>query len=118
MAKIDYDMLVRDNYPSILECGGKKKCNVSTINETDFLDRLADKLEDEVGGFLSEYDAENDERALNKLADITEVVSSIIAAFGMTEDAFARLCDARRAMYGAFDSKILLESIEDVDGKG
>ena len=115
MAKMNYNMLVRDNYPNILERTGKKKCNITTVNEADFLDKLSDKLEETIESFLAEYHDEHDEKAINFLADIADVMDNIVHEFGLTDEAFLRIKEARHAMYGSFDKRILLESIEDVD---
>ena len=113
MAKIEYNMLVRDNYVALLERSGKKTCETAKINDNDFLNRLADKLEEEVDSFSCEFDAENDEKALGELADIVEVVEHIVSEMGVTDEAFHRIREARNAMYGSFDERTLLVAVTD-----
>ena len=112
-----YDMLVRDGYPEMLERGGKKRCVTSTVDGAELMDRLADKLAEETQNFGTAYDAEDDEKAIGKLADVVEVVYTMLGEYGVSDEAFCRIREARSAMYGTYDRHTLLECIEELDSE-
>lgn len=108
---MEYNMLVRDRYPEILSRNGKKRCIVEQIPEEKFGEKLAEKLDEKTQAFLDAFEKGEDERALNELADIEEVIASIIGEIGISSEAFKRICEARASLYGRFEERKLLKEI-------
>ncbi len=63
---IEYNKLIRDKIPEIITSFGKQ-CIVETMNETEYIEALDAKLNEE----LAEYQAD---KSLEELADLLEVM--------------------------------------------
>ena len=69
MGTIEYNKAVRDRIPEIIEQSGDT-CNVKTLSDSEFLEALEKKLEEE----LTEY---QQSKSVEELADILEVIYRI-----------------------------------------
>ena len=99
-----YNKLVRDRIPEIIKADGKVPITFIT-NDEDYLQRLKDKLQEEVNEFL---ESDNHE----ELADILEIIYAICKAKNIE---LAELEVARREKAkekGSFKKKIILEKVE------
>ena len=110
MASIQYDKLIRDNIPDIIEKSGKSAV-VETLDLENYAKKLSEKLQEEVGEFLVEFDNENDEEAVKELADIVEVVYAILDMIGVDKDAFEKIRQAKVLKNGAFNKRLLLKEV-------
>ena len=107
---IIYNKLVRDNIPEILDKQGKKY-EIEVLEDIVYAKKLAEKLCEEVDEFLKEYNAENDEDAIKKLADIVEVVYAIVDLIGVDAKDFEKLRLMKAEKNGKFNKKLLLKNV-------
>lgn len=103
--KKEYNKLVRDLIPQIIENSGKV-CATKVLADEAYLAKLLEKLDEEV----VEY---KESRAHEELADILEVVYALAQATGCSEEALNALRAEKVRERGGFAGKILLESVED-----
>jgi len=102
---LDYDKLVRDRIPEIIESSGKRA--VTRVAEgAEYLHYLRRKLSEEVDEYMASGDAE-------ELADILEVVSALGRQAGVPLSKLIEIADDKRQASGGFDSRILLIRVED-----
>lgn len=105
MTVINYDKLVRDKIPDIIEDSGKK-CVTSVLSEEEYLKKIDEKLAEE----LKEY---YKDRNLEELADLVEVIYAAAKARGYTLEEL-ELCRKKKASErGTFEKKILLKNVWD-----
>ncbi len=100
MNKKIYNKLIRDNIPDIIEAGGKK-CTVKTVEGDELVKLLNEKLQEEV----DEYIASND---IEELADIMEVVHSILHNRGVTVEELETIRLKKKEERGGFSKGIKL----------
>ena len=100
-----YNKLVRDKVPSIIAKHGKE-FSTHKASEEEYLEKLKEKLLEEVEEFL-------EEPCLEELADIFEVFSTLIGTLGHTVGELRECAMKKVAERGAFSSRIILESVED-----
>ena len=102
---LDYDKLVRDRIPEIIESSGKRA--VTRVAEgAEYLGYLRRKLLEEVGEYMASGDPE-------ELADILEVVSALGRQAGVPLSKLIEIADDKRRARGGFDGRILLIHVED-----
>ena len=103
--RIDYDKLVRDRIPEIIESAGKKA--VTRIAEdAEYLSYLRRKLSEEVDEYMASGDVE-------ELADILEVISALGRQAGVPLSKLIDIADDKRRARGGFDGRVLLIRVED-----
>ncbi|QKG93878.1 nucleoside triphosphate pyrophosphohydrolase [Halorubrum salinarum] len=101
----EYDKLVRDEIPEIIEAdGGRAQTHVA--GEDEYADRLAAKLAEET----AEYRESRDPR---ELADVLEVVHALRELNGLTPEELAELRAEKAERRGRFDERIVLERVEE-----
>lgn len=100
-----YNKLVRDNIPEIIQANGHR-CTTSVISDESFLDLLDMKLYEE----LAEYQAD---KSQEELADMLEVMMSIAEARGYKWEDILVIQQEKRAKRGGFSKKIILLSTEE-----
>ena len=93
--------LVRDRIPEIIENSGKS-CNIRILGQDEYIERLEEKLGEELAEYLESKDPE-------ELADLLEVIDALIIATGHTKEAVLAIQAEKRAARGGFEKKILLE---------
>ena len=98
-----FDKLVRDRIPEIIEADGKR-CETSVLNDEEFDQRLAQKLEEE----LAEYQKTGD---IAELADLVEVIQTLAERQGVAWTEFEAIRDNKRIERGAFTRRLLLRAI-------
>jgi|18_taG_2_1085343.scaffolds.fasta_scaffold08311_3 predicted house-cleaning noncanonical NTP pyrophosphatase (MazG superfamily) len=100
-----YNKLVRDKIPGILSEQGKT-FTVRYADEEEYKEKLKQKLQEETSEFI-------EEPSLEELADIFEVFSAIVDAFGYTQDELVECMGAKLDERGAFINKVILQSVEE-----
>ncbi|WP_227353786.1 nucleoside triphosphate pyrophosphohydrolase [Haladaptatus salinisoli] len=100
----EYDKLVRDRIPDIVEANGERP--VTHVAEGEEYDRrLAEKLDEEVAEFRDSGDPE-------ELADVLEVVYALAARAGVSRDELERLRTEKVDERGGFEDGVVLERVE------
>ena len=97
----EYNKLVRDNIPDIIQAHWATPITRIASNE-EFFERLKDKLTEEVKEYLESTDAE-------ELADILEVLYALAEQQNITRDKLEEIRLAKQASRWAFKRKIILE---------
>lgn len=95
-----YNKLVRDRIPEITKANGKEPvCRI--LSEEEYLTKLDEKLQEE----LTEY---QQDKSMEELADLLEVIRAVITARGCTYEQVEALRLAKSQARGGFGKRILL----------
>jgi len=97
--------LVRDRIPEIIERDGKK-AYVRTLDDMEMIKYLESKLQEEINEYI-------EDRSLEELADILEVIYALCKAKGVSKEELERTRAIKERARGSFDKKIFLEYVED-----
>ena len=100
MSSIKYNKLVRDRIPEIIEASGKT-CKTAILNDTEYLQMIDDKLDEE----LAEYHRDQN---IEELADLLEVIYAAANARGYTTEELEQVRLSKLKERGGFQNKILL----------
>ena len=103
MSVIEYNKLVRDKIPRIIE-EDNKKCAVRILNDDEYLRMVDAKLDEE----LAEY---HKDQNIEELADLLEVIYAATKARGYNVEDLERIRKEKADKRGAFDKKIFLETV-------
>lgn len=103
----NYNKLVRDKIVQNIQQKGHNAM-YSVLNDKKYLEELDKKLVEEVNEFI---DAHNEE----EMADIMEVIETIIKQRGMSLEKIEEIKEKKREKSGSFNSKIFLISVEEKD---
>ena len=103
MSVIEYNKLVRDKIPQIIE-ESNKECSVHILDDEEYL-RMVDAKPDEE---LAEY---HKDQNIEELADLLEVVYAATKARGYSVEDLERIRKEKADKRGAFDNKIFLETV-------
>ena len=103
MKHIQYNKLVRDRIPEIIESSGKT-CTVELLSDEDYLRRVDAKLDEE----LAEY---HKDQNIEELADLLEVIYAATTARGYSIEQLETVRAEKAAKRGDFDKKILLKEV-------
>lgn len=95
-----YNKLVRDRIPEIIEKDGKKY-EVSIADKENHFELLQTKLNEEVGEFLQD-------KNLEELADIMEVLFGLAKNLGFSEEDLIKKRMEKKDKRGGFDKGIVL----------
>ena len=103
MSKKQYDKLIRDRIPEIIEADGKR-CTCSILSDEEYLAKLDEKLNEE----LAEY---QDSKSMEELADLLEVIRAIALARGSSIEDVEAIRRDKAEKHGGFEKKILLTEV-------
>ena len=103
MSVIEYNKLVRDKIPQIIE-EDNKKCSVRILDDEEYLKMVDAKLDEE----LAEY---HKDQNMEELADLLEVLYAAVKARGYSIEDLERIRKEKADKRGAFDEKIFLETV-------
>ena len=106
----EYNKLVRDRFPEIIQVSGKR-CRVETMSEPEYRQALLAKLVEEA----QEAWVAAPENLLTELADLQEVIVSVLAAWHISPEKVQQIQDQRRAERGGFEQRLKLLWTEDGD---
>lgn len=105
-----YNKLVRDRIPQIIQKAGKTpRCR--TLNAEDFIHALKQKAVEEAKELLTA----DDESLRMELADLAEVFDAILDFYGISGDEIASIRRARNAERGSFAERVFLERVLDAE---
>ena len=96
-----YNKLVRDKIPEIIKKRGAK-FSVHVAGSEEYLQKLKEKLQEEVKEFLESEETE-------ELADILEVIYAIAKAKNMNKSELEKIRIIKRKEKGSFHKRIILE---------
>jgi predicted house-cleaning noncanonical NTP pyrophosphatase (MazG superfamily) len=100
-----YDKLVRDKIPEIIRENGKNPV-IRVLSSEEYLLMLEEKLNEEVREYL-------EDKNLDELADVLEVIYAICKNRGYTPADLEEKRKEKENARGGFDQKIFLEYVED-----
>ena len=100
----EYNKLVRDKIPEIIEASGKS-CSIRCLGLEEYVVALEQKLNEEV----AEYQKDKN---LEELADILEVLQALCVAKGHSLEDLEQLRKEKAIERGGFDNRIFLEYVE------
>lgn len=103
MSITNYNKLVRDRIPEIINAAGKT-CTTEILSDGDFRRMLDAKLDEE----LAEYHRDQN---IEELADLLEVLCAVTVARGYTLDELERVRSEKAKKRGGFEKKILLKEV-------
>lgn len=103
MRRIEYDKLVRDRIPQIIEAAGKT-CVTQTLDDEQYAAMLDKKLLEEVNEYLESGE-------VGELVDIGEVMHAILDLRGVPIEEFQRQRNEKLSARGGFGKKILLKEV-------
>ncbi|MEM8860036.1 MAG: nucleoside triphosphate pyrophosphohydrolase [Chloroflexota bacterium] len=99
-----FNKLVRDKIPEIISADGRTPVT-SELNDTEYVQALKNKLNEEVAEF-------QDSDSLEELADILEVVYALAKACGSDQTQIENIRMEKTDKRGGFVKKIFLERVE------
>ena len=102
---IEYDKLIRDKIPEIIEQSGKK-CIVEVMDNDTYIEYLDQKLNEE----LAEY---QQDKSIEELADLLEVMYAVVVARGYSVAELERIRLEKSEKRGAFGKRLLLKSVSE-----
>ncbi len=102
--QVVYNKLVRDKIPEIITQSGRT-CEYKTItNNEDVIGLLEKKLLEECNEYM---ECKN----IEELADLLEVIFSLVERLGTAREELLRLANQKAAERGSFKSGLLLMSV-------
>lgn len=108
MPRIEFNKLVRDRIPEIIEADGRQ-CRAEVMPKEEYQQALLAKLSEEA--------VEAREAALGQLvtelADLYEVLDAVIAAHDIDPSFVLQVQQERRAQRGGFERRIKLLWVDD-----
>ncbi|MDB8803590.1 nucleoside triphosphate pyrophosphohydrolase [Romboutsia sp. 1001216sp1] len=96
-----YDKLVRDRIPEIIEASGNK-CEIERVSDELALEYLYKKLGEEVNELL-------EDKNLDEIADVMEVLFAIGKKYGYSEDDVLNKRNEKRNSRGGFYDNLVLK---------
>lgn len=99
-----YNKLVRDRIPEIIEANGERP-HIRILEQEEFLQHLEEKVDEEVGEYHRDKNAE-------ELADILEVVFALAEANGCSRAELMEVYQKKHDARGGFGKRIFLISKE------
>lgn len=96
-----YDKLVRDRIPEIIESSGNK-CEIEVVSDEVALEYLYKKLSEEVSELL-------EDKNLDEIADVMEVLFAIGAKYGYSEEDVLNRRNEKKDARGGFEDNIVLK---------
>jgi predicted house-cleaning noncanonical NTP pyrophosphatase (MazG superfamily) len=101
---IQYNKLVRDLIPEIIESEGKS-CTTRVLSDAEYRTRLRDKLAEEIQEF-------DESGSVEELVDIVEIILALADLQGVDGTQLEARRLAKRAERGGFERRLLLIDAE------
>jgi len=103
MKSKSYNKLIRDRISEVIEADGTT-CMTEILSDEQYVEMLDAKLNEE----LSEY---QESKTLEELADLLEVMRSVIRARGWTWEQLEQVRQEKALQRGGFEKKLLLKEV-------
>lgn len=107
----EYNKLVRDKIPEIIERKGQRY-TTKKLDTSSFIQELKAKFKEEITEYLA---TENDNDAIEELADILEIIHSLSRVHGGNFNDIEAARQKKFIERGGFTEKIYLINVEDND---
>lgn len=104
-----YNKLVRDRIPEVIERTGKS-FNTTILTQEEYIKELKKKSYEELEEYMK---AENNEEALEELADLLEILHAFAAVHGSSIDKVEDIRKKKAEKRGGFQERIFLVDVED-----
>ena len=101
--EIDYNKLIRDKIPEIIEAAGKEY-QLHQADDQEYLKSLLAKVREELQEFEQQPSPE-------EMADIFEVLAALIAYFDFDEEKIKEHQKKKRAERGGFKKRLILDKV-------
>jgi predicted house-cleaning noncanonical NTP pyrophosphatase (MazG superfamily) len=101
----EYDKLVRDAVPDVVRADGERPV-VHEVTGEAYAERLREKLREEVAEYC-------EDRTVDELADVLEVVHALREHHGVSGDELATLREEKAEERGRFEDGVVLERVEE-----
>lgn len=101
-----YNKLVRDKIPSNINSCPDKNATYKILSDEEYITELNKKLLEESNEFVCENDIE-------ELADLLEVIETIMKVKNLTWDEVRKIQMEKKEKKGGFENKIYLESVDE-----
>ncbi|MEG3845690.1 nucleoside triphosphate pyrophosphohydrolase [Microcoleus sp. herbarium19] len=99
----EYNKLVRDRIPEIIQQSGIE-CETAVLSDAEYRIALRLKLIEEA----TEVAEANENELVTELADLYEVIDTLILSYGISENCILNAQAKRRETRGSFTEKIIL----------
>ncbi len=106
----DYNKLVRDRIPEIIQAAGKR-CAVETMSAAEYRQALLEKLVEEA----QEARQAGPDELVTELADLQEVLAALLTAWQIDPQQVAQVQRRRQTERGGFEQRLKLLWTEDGD---
>lgn len=103
--KYTYNKLVRDKIPENINKIEGRSANYKVLNDDEYLQELDKKLFEEAHEFIEEH-------SIEELADLMEVISSIVSAQKISMEEVEKARINKKNEKGGFNKKIYLIDVE------
>lgn len=100
-----YNKLVRDNIPTIIKKSGRRP-KTRILDDKEYVEQLFEKLCEEIDEF-------DEDRNVEELADIIEVLMALARTLGISQEELKEVRSKKVAIRGAFKKRLFLERVED-----
>lgn len=102
-----YNKLVRDKIPNIIS-NNNQVCQTRILSDEEYLRELNKKIQEELKEYLESGEIE-------ELADLEEVLRAILDVKKCSYEEFEKIRTSKVEKRGAFEERIFLESVEDIN---
>ncbi len=100
-----YNKLVRDRIPEILKKQGQNPVT-RILDNNEYVEGLMDKLCEEIDEF-------DEDRNVEEMADILEVLMALASALGISQQDLRKVREKKALTRGSFKKRIFLERVEE-----
>lgn len=101
-----YNKLVRDKIVTNINSQEGKQATYRVLNDEDYLNELNKKVLEEANEFI-------EDNSIEELADVMEVIESIMKFKNISWDEVRKVQEDKRNKRGGFQDKIYLETVEE-----
>ena len=108
--KKEYNKLIRDKIPEIIEKNGVKS-KTKSLTDEEYKEELLKKIVEEAKEVMETNG--NIKDLIKEIGDIIEVTNYVIETFGLDKKEIEKLRNERKESRGGFDKKLFLEYTED-----
>ena len=104
MSRKEYNKLIRDRIPEIIEADGRAY-DIEVMEDTEYKQALLTKLIEEAQEVAT---AKTGDERIKELADLQEVLDSIVTAFDLNHNDIQKRQAERRQERGGFEKRVKL----------